>query len=430
MSYEAVPRALSRLARTAKEVIPIRAEREASRARMGLEKARTEFEVGRAKKTEEHRERVWEAGKETRETGKIKAIRERETLARGEQPVTSADLFAGHRAEDIVHIYKDLLPAYKKGLGIEAHRDPDTDKLSYTKYGQPYKRWQLEQDAGSIMRITIQNTDPERLLETWADPTHKDHPWHEKAKKILRENDQEAIQRFGLKVLRRFQPPRGASPAEILQYNSQIKWIQSQIRQYQEAKTKKEVARIKAKEEIPTVGGVKIGTKEERKEGNQVVTYRMTKKGWKEIARGPRKVKELKEEKEPKASDFNSLTKLIERVTQKGEREPTPENVAMIDDAARAIGYEYKKIKGPIRPEEKRWWWFDPETKERWTLVKAESKKTTGQTPMGEKVRIKIPKGISKKEMEEEKMVTRGLKPTSPKKPITKQSTGWKKYLE
>ena len=207
--YDQVPRALRSLAQTARQVIPIRAEREATRARMGLERARTEFDIGRAKRTEahrtrvfeageertaateEHRERVWEAGKEPRAVAAVKAKRERAGLERGEQYVTSGHFFGGSGVKDLLQIKDVYLPALKKGAGIEKVADPQPGGPTYTKDGEPYKLWQMEQDIPLLTQIFRAHTGGRHVLATIAE--NKEHPWHEKAMIMLAENDELGI---------------------------------------------------------------------------------------------------------------------------------------------------------------------------------------------------------------------------------------------
>ena len=401
MPYEAVPRALSRLARTAREVIPIRAEREASRARMGLERAKTEFDIGQAKETTVHRERVWEAGKDVREVAGVAARRKLEELGRGEQYVTSGDFFGGLGAKDLLHIKDDLLPAIKKGAGIERIKDAQPDGPQYTKHGKPYKRWEMEQDAPLLTQIIRANTGGRQLLETWADESHKDHPWHEKANKILRENDELAIAKLNLRILHRFPPGPGTPPTVTNMYTNRVKEVNTKIARLENIASREKIAKIKAKEEKKE-GTVKF--KHYDKQGNphtEYISRSQVPVAEAEVRRQGGTMEKPEKKEKPGATEFNRLRTLIDKTTKKGEREPTSDQATMINDAAQAIGYEFKKVKGPITADEKRWWWFDPETKERWTLRKKTGAVSPGQTPMGEKARVKIKQGIGREEMKE-----------------------------
>jgi len=379
MPYEAVPRALSRLARTARETIPIRAEREASRARMGLERAKTEFAIGQAKETTAHRERIWEAGKEPRALAAVKAKKEQEEIARGEETVTAGEFYRGSMAKDLHFIMKHVEPDLAKRLGIvRGAQDPITGKSPMLKHGEPVKRREMPQLRPELLRIYIQQIDPEQFVETLADEANKDQPGHEKAKEMIRKDDQVAIYKHGLKVLRRFAPRRGASPAEIAQYNSQDKYIQGQIKYYQDLKAKKEVERIKATEKKE--GTVKF--KHYDKEGKphtEYISKSQIPAAEAEVRKQGGTMEKPEKKEKPGATEFNRLRTLIDKTTNKGEREPTSDQATMINEAAQAIGYEFKKVKGPLRADEKRWWWWDPETKERWTLRKQTGKAATGR---------------------------------------------------
>ena len=367
--YEAVPRALSRLARQAREIIPMRAQAEERRARIGLTKARTEFEIGEAKETRAHRERVFEATEaergEVREQRKLKepilraagatARRKLEELEYGEKPANFADLFGGLTAEDMPHVVGDLLPAFEKGLGLKISKDVKTNQLSITKDGQPYKRWQLEEDADLIQRITLYNTDPRRLMETWADPMHKGHEWHEKAKKMLKENDEEAIQRLGLKILRKFPPGRGASPAVVAQYNTHIKWTQDQIKHYQDVKVKGKTGKF-------------VYWDSTGKKHTQFIDKREFPAAEKTVRQKGGTMEKPEKKAKPTAANISSVLKLVDKFTAKGANEPTAEQATAINDAAQQFGYEYKKVTGPLREQDKRWYWWDPDKKAYWTV--------------------------------------------------------------
>jgi len=381
--YSQVPRALSRLAETARQVIPLRAQAEERRARIGLAQARTEFDIGEAKATRTHRERVFEAGEKARGEAREhrawekelkepilraaggEARRKLEKLEYGEKPTSFGDLFGGLTAEDMPHVVGDLLPAYEKGLGIKVSKDVKTNRLSVTKDGQPYKRWQLEEDADLIQRITMYNTDAKRLMETWADPMHKEHPWHEKAKKILKDNDEEAIQRLGLKILRKFPPGKGASAAVVAQYNSQIKWTQDQVKHYQDLKVKGKTGKF-------------VYWDSTGKKHTQFIDKREFPAAEKTVRQRGGSMEKPDKETKPTAANISSVLKLVDKFTAKGANEPTAEQATAINDAAQQFGYEYKKVMGPIRKQDKRFYWWDPDKKAYWTV----RPKTTKQALM------------------------------------------------
>jgi len=362
--YGLVPRALRGLAGSIERGAGRIAESKRAEGRLALEESRVGFEITKATEARTHREKVFDLKepvlKEAAEQAKFR-------IGEGSKRVKFGELFRGFTPESYPYLVEELMPAFEKAGFSFPVDEPGTGEMLVYKDGKPYTQWQKMQDADMLTDISAFSADAQTHLQMRADAGDED------AAKILKEKDPEAITERWLKTLYQRKPYPGASPAMVEMWKTRVKYTEDKLKQFRTAKTKKEVARIKAEGQIPTIDGVKLGTKEERKEGNEIVTYRMTKKGWKEIARGPRKTDETGKKK-PTATDFNSLRSLIDKTTDKGSREPTADQAVMINEAAQAIGYEFKQR--TRLKKEKHWYWFDSDKK--WVLVKKEEEPTRG----------------------------------------------------
>lgn len=390
-AYSLVPRAIRSLGRTAAEIIP-------ARARAEERLARTKFDIGRAERAETHRTREWEASEKAREEAReeraitrptrvsaaMKARLDMEEMARREKEGTQ--LFnplefirsSGGTPDEIVargeHIIKD---AHLFGISF----DPETK--SFTREGQIITKNVAYQKNSPMMALILSTLDPGRQFKG----------------RGMKEEPEKLIQEYNTLIgaLRRIQKLPWPNPETVKYLENKISDAHKEIDRLEKrhivgAKVKPKT--IDMSKRLPDDTIHKVSKIEVRSK-----TYNnLIKEGYK---RGTLTGKPTtdKKGKKPGATEFSRVINLIDKITNKGVNieNITPENVEMINAAANKIGYEFLKVKEKILPSEKRWWLFDLEHKERYTLRKKES--LIGKTlPEKEgRIRRKIEKPKTKK---------------------------------
>lgn len=373
--YGMVPRALSRLGESVYRGMSDIGAGRLARERLGLLQAKTEFDIGEAKETRAYREKYDTPIKE-RQLEKI----EQERAGEG-APVTFSSEISLHLgpsdAEEAIWRATELPSKVKKGLGLELN-----EKQQFTKGGLPVTRLQWEQNAYGDQLYAILRSEMKgmKILERMSE--HPDPEVALAAKKTMK--DPLSVHETDLRLLQelRAQTSGLLSPEADKRLAERIKEERENVKSYRAQRGREKVARIRAGKKTKE-GTVKF--KYYDKEGklhSQYISKSQFPAAEKKVReQGGSMEKPTKEKEKPTATDFNSLRSLIDKVTDKGSNEPSSEQAAMINEAAQAIGYEFKER--TLREDEKKWYWFDPDKK--WVLVKKEE----------------TAKGISKEEMAE-----------------------------
>lgn len=420
--YEMVPRALRSFGETLYRGMSDIGASRLARERLNLVEAKTEFDVGEAKEKRRFRT-TYEEPLARRKLEKIEQERAVETA-----PVTFSGEVSFHLGPSdppqAIWIATELPSKVTKGLGLELD-----EKGQFTKRGVPVSRllWNRNRYGDQLYTILRSEMKGMKILERMSEDS--DPEVAQAAKEAMK--DPMRIHETDLQLLQelRAQSSGLLTPEADKRLAERIKEERENIKLYRQQRGREKVARItaKAKDKPKTTDMSKrLEDGTVHKEGKIVIGSKrydqLIRDGYR---RGTLTGKPTKDKKKPGATEFNTLYKLVEnltfnKVTEQRE-EPTKSDAAMINEAAKKIGWEYKHVEGPIRKRDKRWYWSDPDKKSYWTLRKAEAKpdkeisrgltepKATlspTQAPMGKKMKVKI---------------------TQPK---TKESTGWKKYLK
>jgi len=408
--YGLVPRALRGLSETVYRGMAGIGESRLKRADIGLEEARTGFEIKKAEEERAHREKVFGVEQERyaeqapiREANIEQANLTGETARKGleklgrekralEEPVTHSWLakITGVRdPEDLINRLPNVVKGVEEGYGAKA----DQTGVFMTAQGPLTKR-QIQESPDLFNAIDLLNRDYVYQLQSEMVDPATDEKRRARLKEVLK--DKEHIYATQLDHMLSLQAhasnilPEGQQ--KVLQTN--IDRIKDKIKYHREQKGKEKLERIK---QTGKGKEAEVQFQYWNKDGKKHTVYlpKATvpafEKAILDAGGGTEKPEKPEKGKELKVSDFNSLIGLIDKYTDKGERELTPEQKKIINDAANTIGYEYKEVTGKIMPSEKRWYWTDPETKKRWTLVKSKGE------PGGVRHKIEKPKSSKPK---------------------------------
>lgn len=357
--YGMVPRALSRLGRQAREIIPMKAEAEERRARIGLTKARTEFEIGEAKEAREHRTRQWKAGEEARgEARKHRALKEPVLRAAGEEARVKMEE-SGRRRKWLKEPWNPLVMINQLGGNEEevvrwgSKISDSLRHLGDVRFDPAQKAFMRGEKVITNEDVWQQNSPVLAIVLAELDPLEqaKSRGVSTKASDLIPEYEMK------INKLRRIQGGKWVTPESK-------KWIESKISDAQKTLTRLSKEKLTVAATVPFTYWDAQGKKH-----TQYISKGQFPGAEREVEkRGGTREKPSKEKK-PTATNLNAVLKLIDQFTAKGEREPTSEQAGAINDAAQQFGYQYKHKTGPIRKEDKRWYWFDPDEKAYWTLT-------------------------------------------------------------
>lgn len=383
--FDAVPRALRSLAQTAREVIPIRAERELRRARLGLETARTKFDIEERRKTRAHRERVFGAQEKERgeareqrawerrekgpifKAGRLKARREIEEHGRQEEvrnePVTHAWVLRTMGIQDEFDLISRS-PKAQKGMeeSFTTKLNPKTSVYEKSE-GVPLLKGEVFDRPDKFNLVDYINRDFVYQAESERDnPATTSKRKAYLTKMLESPGGKERLYRKNLEVFRSLQGAYSAimppGQREVLKAN--IKRIEGKIDALR--KTKPKTVNMSKRLPDGTIhkeSKIEIG-------GNRY--NELIRTGY---VRGTLTGKAAKKA-EPKISEYLQAAKMVDALVSQEEGEPTVEptegQVKVIRLAVKRLGLTFEKVSGPIREKDKTWW-FDPDTKEYWKLV-------------------------------------------------------------
>ena len=352
-AYSLIPRAIRSLGRTAAKLIPARAKAEESLAR-------TKFDIGRAERAETYRTREWEVSEKargeareereltrpTRESAAMKARLDMEEMTRreklGKQPFKVGQWLESTGATpDEIAIRTSSMIKNAPLFGIEI----DAREGTFSREGQIFTNDTTFMKGSPMAGLILSTIEPGRQLESRGVKAKPDE--------LIKEY------RSQISALRRMQRLPWVTPENKEYLERRVSDNYKEINRLE----KRHLAKGKTEEKAPTMKAM------ENKEGKW--TYHKWGKGkWIDTGRGAKAPTEPKPPKKPGATEFSGLINLYDKLTVKGTKSLDEEKSKIMNAAANKVGYEFVKIKGKILPSEKRWWWFDPKHKERWTLRK------------------------------------------------------------
>jgi len=270
-AYDMVPRALRSLGQTVGQALPARAKAEESLAR-------TKLAISSAEETQAHREKVfetgqewkekeWEAGKDVRELAGVTARNKMEEMERQEKwlntkwnPLDMISRLGGNEEETVR--WGSKITENLKHFGVAFNPNTKT----FEKDGLAITNRAAWQKGSPAMAAMLAELDPRRQDES----------------RGTKKKPDELIQEYNLKINK-------------LRTIQGYPWVNAETKQYLENKISdayKEISRLEKRHlegvKAKKTTGIKIGTLKEVKEGDKLVTYKMTEKGWEKFAKSPK----------------------------------------------------------------------------------------------------------------------------------------------
>lgn len=380
--YDIVARALSRLGQTASQIIPLRAEAEERKARAGLARTRTEFDIEQARETRVHRKRVWEAGEKPREVAKITARKQLEEFGRqkeiGEEPVTAGWVAKTMGIQDHLDLIKRH-PKIQKGIE-EAFAVKLSSKGVYEKTeGVPLLKGEIFARPDKFNLVDFINRDFVYQAESERDATKDPERKAFLTKMLESPGGKERLYRKNLDAFRSIQGAYGAimppGQQEVLKAN--IKRIEGKIDSLQKHRRAVELAGVKVKAKPPATIKFQYWDTE-GKVHTQYISKGQVPGAEKQVRERGGSLQKPAKKKTVTITDYPKAAKAVAQILgqEPGEKtvEPTENQKRLIKQGLAPMGLDLVQRDRPIRKADKTIW-PDPDTKKYWVIEPLGKKK-------------------------------------------------------